>query len=157
MPKMRTSDAYRDWRPRAVEQLLQPLECCRGDTKASEKRADGKGDAVVAVVESPAKLTVDEVGRVTSVPAVASQKQKVVDEEVEIDFTQSEESADIGRLKSELLVGVWMARDLLKKPPVKVFGIRPNVPGKKTFARTKVVVTRDVRLRQNRRLISMSL
>lgn len=34
--------------------------------------------------------------------------------------------------------------ELLKQPPVKVFGIRPGVAGKKTFVRTSVVVTRDV-------------
>ena len=41
-------------------------------------------------------------------------------------------------------MGLWMARDLLPTPPVKVIGIRSGAPSKKTFTRTKVVVTRDV-------------
>ena len=129
--------------PRSVEQLLPQLECCRGDTNASENAADRRTDAAVAVVGSPAQLTVDEVGRVTGVPAVVPH-QVPENVEEEIDFAKTEESADLGRLKSELLVGVWMARNLLEKPPVKVFGIRGLAAGKKTFLHTKVVVTRDV-------------
>jgi hypothetical protein len=66
---------------------------------------------------------------------------------VEIDFQQTEESAEVSRLKGELLAAVWMARDLLAKPPVRVIGCRSataSKASKKTFSRTKVVTMRDV-------------
>ena len=94
-----------------------------------------------AAADSPAKLTVDEQGRVTSELAEA---EDPVDVEVEIDFAKSEDSAQVNRLKSELLVSLWWARDLLEKQKVKVIATRPGVPSKKTFKSTKVVVTEEV-------------
>ena len=75
-----------------------------------------------AAADSPAKLTVDEQGRVTSELAEA---EDPVDVDVEIDFEESEDSAEVNRLKSELLVALWWARDLLEKQLVKVIAPRP--------------------------------
>ena len=133
------------WRrkiPNAVNNLLPVLQWCKPETEETEEVACGNKDAAVAVVDSPAKLQVDKHGRVTMIPKVA--ENAVVDQEMEIDFEQTFASAEVSRLKSELVLGLWMARDLLSKPPVKVIGIRSGTPGKKTFIRTKVVVTRDV-------------
>ena len=43
---------------------------------------------------------------------------------------------------------LWTADDLLPRQPMKVLGVPPQEPGKKTFTRTKVIATRDMAARE---------
>ena len=138
---VRAEDAFlRKKIPPAVVKLLSEMAHCKHI--ASATAADKIGGAVVAVTESPAKLTVDEQGRVAESEAMVVLPP--TEEEVKVDWAATESSAEVGRLKSELLCSLWMAQDLLTQPPVSVIGIIPAVPNKKTFVRVKVVLTRDV-------------
>ena len=99
--------------PNAVNKLLPVLQWCQPETEETEEEvACENKDAAVAVVDSPAKLQVDKHGRLTKEPRVATENA-VVDQEMEIDFEQTYASAEVSRLKCELVLGLWMAQDSL--------------------------------------------
>ena len=127
--------------PNGVVRTLASLPLGEDTATAAEQAG-----AVVAETVSPPAFphaTYDKQGKLLLPEGVVTTPQPT-ETDVVIDLENSESSAEIARSKAELMVALWRARDLLAPPPVKVIGVKPAVPSRKTFVRTKVVLTQDV-------------
>ena len=120
--------------PNIVAKVLQSMPQLAQLPHAED---DATQESVVAVTQSPAKLKVDDRGRVAA--AFLQRTTSTISENVHVDWKQCEAAlSEISRLKAELFYALWVGNDLLRVPLVQVIGSRSTAQGQ----RRRLIVSR---------------